>query len=100
MICIVYSYLQKIFKGSNFQGHFKGFQIACIMQKEWSFAQIIFYNTIGLDINDKIFNELLGMVSQANSYRDGIIVSSGLCWYLVNLIPILIISYCFLINGI
>lgn len=95
VICIAYSYLQKISNARNLMGYIKGFKIACIIQIIWSFAQIIFFNTMGLDINDKIFNQLLGMVTQSSTYRDGIVVSSGLCWHPANLIPILIISYCF-----
>ena len=67
----------------------KGLDWSCRIQLLWCFAQFFAYKLIGIDLNRRIFSELLHMAEQTSQYRDGVLASTGLHWHAANLIPVL-----------
>lgn len=68
----------------------KGFTISCYIQIFWAIFQIAMFNYLNVDINDLIFNGILNYNIEASSYRDGMVVCTGLHWHAANLIPIIV----------
>ena len=76
-----------------------GIKIGCVFNLIWCCLQLIFFYIFHLDINDFLFNHILGIIQVASAYRDGTTFCvTGLGWHPAQLVPIIVISYCFFDN--
>lgn len=71
----------------------KGLDISCIIQLAWCVLQMAAWYSIKMDLNAKVFGNLLHMSTQTSQYRKGTLACSGLHWHAANLIPVLFYSY-------
>lgn len=71
----------------------RGFDWSCRIQLAWCILQMGLYYVLKLDINTKLFGELLHMNNETSQYRDGVLACTGLHWHAANLIPILLYTY-------
>lgn len=74
----------------------KGIKITCIVELIWCFLQFVAYKFAGLDINQKIFVNLLHLVQTASRYESGkFFRPSGLCWHQSLMAPIVVLTFFF-----
>ena len=70
-----------------------GFDWSCRIQLAWSVLQMGAFYGLGMDINAKLFGELLHMSDLTSQYRGNILACTGLHWHAANLTPVLIYAY-------
>lgn len=89
------SYLYSMFKKDEkiLQILVKGLKAMCMIQLIWVLLQYVVYNFIGLDINQKIFVEILKCVDNASFIRDWKWYPSGLSWHSAILAPMFVIAF-------
>lgn len=68
-------------------------KIMCMIQLLWIPMQYIMYNFGGIDINQKLFVELLGCVDNATFIRDWKWHPSGLSWHSAILAPMFVVAF-------
>lgn len=71
----------------------RGMDWSCRIQLAWCILQMGLYYVLKLDINAKLFGELLHMNNETSQYRNGILACTGLHWHAANLIPVLVYTY-------
>lgn len=71
----------------------RGFDWSCRIQLVWCILQMGAYYGLKLDINTRIFGDLLHMNNETSQYRNGVLACTGLHWHAANLIPILLYTY-------
>ncbi len=71
----------------------QGFEWSCKVQLFWCVVQMGAYYVLGLDINTRIFGDLLHMNNETSQYRNGVLACTGLHWHAANLIPVLVYTY-------
>lgn len=71
----------------------RGFDWSCRIQLVWCVLQMVAYYGLNLDINTRLFGDLLHMNNETSQYRDGVLACTGLHWHAANLIPILLYAY-------
>ncbi len=74
---------------------FDGLRISCMCQVVWVIAQIFFYYSFRLDINQIIFSDILHAASQTSRYAAGLLIPSGLCWHPSNLVVVFVLTLLF-----
>lgn len=72
---------------------FRGLDLSCKVQIFWCLLQVVAYYALKLDINAKLFGELLHMNNETSQYRHGVLVCTGLHWHAANMIPVLVYLY-------
>lgn len=93
LIFVICAYMRREQSDASTASFFRGFDWSCKIQLIWCILQMAAYYGLGMDINAKLFGELLHMVSQTSQYRNGILACTGLHWHAANLIPVLIYVY-------
>lgn len=69
-------------------------KVMFIVQMHWTIIQYVLFTVMGIDINNIIFVETLGMVKEASAYKVGnYFMPSGFCWHPSVLVPIVVLSY-------
>lgn len=68
-----------------------GFRIQVV----WIILQTIIWNTLSIDLNDLLFNQLFGMVDQASQFKGSRYIPTGLCWNAGGMVAILIFGILF-----
>lgn len=71
----------------------RGFDWSCRIQLVWCILQMGAFYGLGIDINAKIFGDLLHMSDLTSQYRGDILACTGLHWHAANLTPVLIYAY-------
>lgn len=72
---------------------FQGLDLSCKVQIIWCLLQMVTYYALDLDINAKLFGELLHTNNETSQYRNGVLACTGLHWHAANMIPILAYLY-------
>lgn len=70
-----------------------GFDWSCRLQLAWCVLQMGAYYALKIDINARIFGDLLHMNNETSQYRNGVLACTGLHWHAANLIPVLLYAY-------
>lgn len=94
-IILIISFLCTQEKYSLTNVFFKGLKMSVKIQIIWCIIQILLYKTMGIDINNLIFVQLLKTTDQASQFKNGTLVCSGLCENAGNLVVILILYFLF-----
>lgn len=93
LIFIACCYMRKEQTASAVNSFMKGFDWSCRIQLFWCLLQMVAYYGLKLDINNRIFGDLLHTNSETSQYRNGVLACTGLHWHAANLIPVLIYTY-------
>lgn len=72
----------------------KGLKIGCITNIVWGYIQVGLYYLLGVDINNIIFTQFLGLKEFSSAYRNGAMCMTGFGWHPGLLVPVIILSYC------
>ena len=72
----------------------KCIKVMCVIQLHWTIIQYLLFTVLGIDLNNLIFVETLGIIENASAYKIGnYFMPSGLCWHPAVLVPIVVISF-------
>lgn len=92
IIILVFYYCVSNLTIEHAKCYVKGLKTSCTIHIIWCFFQYFAYNLFGIDINRKVFVEILGIVENASRVQNGKLIISGICFHPSNLIPTLLIS--------
>lgn len=95
VIYLFYNYTSRYVTQKNIMTYIKYFKIAAVFQIFWAYMQYFLYQFFSIDVNNYIFNEILGITAVGTFHRDGTIMITGLwphpqniavlaviCWFL------------------
>lgn len=93
LIFILCIYMRRESTDTDTASFFRGFDWSCKIQFIWCAIQMLAYYALNLDINAKLFGEILHTNNETSQYRDGVLACTGLHWHAANLTPLLIYAY-------
>ena len=93
LIFIICAYMRQEQSNTSTASFFRGFDWSCRIQLIWCILQMAAYYGLGMDINTKLFGDLLHTNNETSQFRNGVLACTGLHWHAANLIPVLIYVY-------
>ena len=93
LIFVICTYVRREDTDVSASAFLRGFDWSCRIQLVWCVLQMVAYYGLNLDINTRLFGDLLHMNNETSQYRNGILACTGLHWHAANLIPILLYTY-------
>lgn len=93
LIFVICAYMRRENTDISTSAFFRGFDWSCKVQVAWCILQIGAYYVLGMDINTKLFGELLRTGTETSQFRNGVLACTGLHWHASNLIPVLVYLY-------
>lgn len=84
-------------KKTDFSYLIKGLKYGLLFNIFWAFIQYACFSVLKMDLNDVVFNQILGIREQASTMNTTIdtFCIAGLNWHPAQLVPIIILSYLF-----
>lgn len=93
LIFIICIYMRRSHSDCGTDSFFRGLDLSCKVQILWCLLQMAAYYVLKLDINAKLFGEILHTNNETSQYRNGVLACTGLHWHAANMIPILAYLY-------
>ena len=86
---------RKYFDRNILQFYIKGLKIGCMINLFWCLVQYVSYYKFGRNINDIVFRDMLGLLTEDTIYLTSSRLSiCGLTWHPAQLAAIIAFSYC------